>query len=37
MQVMLAQKGGVQKGVGRTKVTQRLNGNRREAGNEDVD
>ena len=34
---MLAQKGWIQKGVRRTRVDQRLNGNRRLAGNKDVD
>ena len=34
---MLAQEGGIEEGVGRTRVDQRLNGNRRLAGDEDVD
>ena len=34
---MLAQEGWVQEGVRRTRVDQRLNGNRRLAGDEDVD
>ena len=33
---MLAQEGGVQEGVGRTRVDQRLNGDRRLIGNEDM-
>ena len=34
---MLAQEGGIEEGVRRTRVDQRLNGNRRLIGDEDVD